>query len=201
MLGSFFVHLSGAKGEKYPGKAVERLKKRYVMTAILAMAGFILLGIANGQEPEEAVLPQATALPVAEVPRIDADAQVYQTMYFTRCGHSVSRRTDAAKQVQGADFDQVRSYYEMWTVLELTENRVEMERQIALFCPMHKVLSLTEAGQVVLSENRYGDGMAILKTYDAVIKDEETRNLLIAGQGFDSEEMADLWLQEREVLP
>lgn len=176
------------------------MKRRDVLWAVLMLAVFIGLGVANGHEPDERVLPQPTVVPAAEQPSLNAGAQVYQTMFFTRCGHSVSRRTDAAVAVQGASFEAVRSYYDVWTILEMTEERVEMERQIGLFCPMHKVVSLTEAGQIVLAENRYGDGMAILKIYDATFPDEETKNLLLAGQGFDSEEMAEMWLREKQVL-
>lgn len=176
------------------------MKRRDVLWAVLMLAVFIGLGVANGHEPDEWVLPQPTVVPAAEQPSLNAGAQVYQTMFFTRCGHSVSRRTDAAAAVQGASFEAVRSYYDVWTILEMTEERVEMERQIGLFCPMHKVVSMTEAGQIVLAENRYGDGMAILKIYDATFPDEETKNLLLAGQGFDSEEMAEMWLREKQVL-
>lgn len=176
------------------------MKKRETLWAVFVMAVFIGLGIANAHEPQEQLLPQPTVVPAAEQPSLNAGAQVYQTMLFTRCGHSVSRRTDAAVAVQGASFEAVRSYYDVWTILEMTEEKVEMERQIGLFCPMHKVVSLTDSGQIVLAENRYGDGMAILKIYDAAAPDEETRNLLLAGQGFDSEEMAEIWLREKQVL-
>lgn len=179
--------------------------KEYRKTAaILAvmLAAFALLGITGAKAPvdEAGVMPENTAVPVAEGQSISEDAKVYQTMYFTRCSHSVSRRTNAAEQVQGAAFDDVRAYYDQWTILTLTEDKVEMERQIALFCPMHKVLSLSEAGQVVLSENRYGDGMALLKIYDAADMDERTREMLIAGLGFDSEEDAKRWLEENGLI-
>ena len=102
------------------------MKRRDVLWAVLMLAVFIGLGVANGHEPDERVLPQPTVVPAAEQPSLNAGAQVYQTMFFTRCGHSVSRRTDAAAAVQGASFEAVRSYYDVWTILEMTEERVEM---------------------------------------------------------------------------
>lgn len=75
-----------------------------------------------------------------------------------------------------------------------------MERHIDLYCPAHVVISLDGSGQVVLAENRYGDGMAILKTLDAAPREDEMRKTLIAGVGLDSEQEAMEWLQEHGLL-
>ena len=172
--------------------------KRYLGLVFMFLCAFTLAGITGAKAPvdEGSTVPQSTSVPVSEQQKIGLNAQVYQTMYFTRCGHKVSRRTDVAEAVREDTFDAVRSYYNLWTILEMTGDRVEMERQIDLYCPMHKVVSLDEAGQVVLSENRYGDGMAILKIYEGTAADEKIRNLLIAGRGFDSETEAEKWLSE-----
>ena len=72
-----------------------------------------------------------------------------------------------------------------------------MQREIDLFCPMHKVLMVNEAGEIMLCQNQYGDGMAVLTTYEKTLKnfDEETGEALRRGLGFDSREDAEQWLQ------
>lgn len=180
-------------------------QKGYMLLVCLFLGAFILTGISDAVAPveEEKILPDATVLPVNDSERLQPDADVYQTMYFLRCNHSISRRTKAAQDVQGATFDEVRQYYDVWTLLTLSTDHVRMERQIDLYCPMHKVLFLDRAGQIVLAENRYGDGMAILKIYEgtSVEMTDEVRGLLVAGQGFDSESDAHQWLQERKLVP
>lgn len=178
-------------------------KRPYIFTLLIVLGMLMAGGITTAEAPIEEDEPETTALPVSEGEKMHADAQVYQTMYFLRCGHSVSRRTGLSDAVKTEDFASVRAYYDLWTVLEMTADHVEMERQLDLYCPMHQVVSLNETGQVVLSENRYGDGMAVKKVYAGSIDaiSEETREKLLAGQGFDSEQDANAWLEEMGILP
>lgn len=177
-------------------------KKTFSMLAMIFVA-FVLLGVTGAKAPvdEGAALPESTSLPAAEQETIADNAQVYQTMYFTRCTHSVSRRTQVADAIRGASFEDIRAYYDEWNILSLSKERVEMDRQIELYCPMHKVISMDYSGQVVLSENRYGDGMAILKVYEGYVPEEKVKEQLIAGQGFDTEEEAEKWLEENGRMP
>lgn len=178
-------------------------KKRYVTTLLILLGMMIAGGITTAKAPVEQYGPCETALPVSEGERMAEDAKVYQTMYFLRCGHSVSRRTELADAVKQGSFSDVQAYYSLWTVLETTKEQVKMERQLDLFCPMHQVVSLNEAGQVILSENRYGDGMAVKKVYDTelALLPQDVRNALVAGIGFDSEAQADAWMEEKGIGP
>ena len=49
----------------------------------------------------------------------------------------------------------------------------------------------------MLTQNQYGDGMAVLTTYEKTLKDfdEETQEALRRGLGFDSREEAEGWLR------
>ena len=178
------------------------MKKRFVMACSLCAAFVLTAWItrANAPADKEKEDPMIITQQTAEEYRIREHAAVFQTMHFVRCGHPVERRIQVPGQLAGKGFDAVRDYYDLWEIKSMTEETVAMERYIDLFCPLHKVVYLDRTGQVVLAENRYGDGMAILKIYDATFPDEETKNLLLAGQGFDSEEMAEIWLREKQVL-
>ena len=74
-----------------------------------------------------------------------------------------------------------------------------MRREIDLYCPMHAVLSVNEAGETVLTRNVYGDGMAVEKTYPWTLTDfePEDRQALLRGIGFDSKEEAEAWLESK----
>lgn len=179
------------------------MKKRFVMACSLCAAFMLTAWItrANAPADKEKEDPKIITQQTAEEYRIREHATVFQTMHFVRCGHPVERRIQVPGQLAGKGFDAVRDYYDLWEIKSMTEETVAMERYIDLFCPLHKVVYLDRTGQVVLAENRYGDGMAILKVLDGRITDDEMRNQLIAGIGFDSEEEAVQWLKEKGILP
>lgn len=178
---------------------------KWVLWAAAVLFMLAQPGSHGAKAPVEEETPHSpeNVVETTEEQRLNKGAQVYQTMFFLRCGHSVSRRTDAAEEAVGKTFEETRSYYGLWTIRTLTPDRVEMDREINLYCPMHQVLCLDEAGQLLLCENRYGDGMAICRVFETDTQniEEEMRQRLIAGEGFDSEEAAVKWLQEMGLMP
>lgn len=130
--------------------------------------------------------------------RVSDDCQVIQTMGFSRCGHSVTRRLAVPGELSGADFQAVQAHYSLWRIEEFAADQIEMTREIPLYCPAHRVLSVSESGQIVLTFNAYGDGMAVEKTYeDLSIGDfsPEEQEKLLPGLGFDTREDAEAWLR------
>ena len=61
---------------------------------------------------------------------------------------------------------------------------------------MHQVAGVNEAGEVVLSENQYGDGMAVVAETQWRLDDfpEDMQQALLLGKGFDSRDAALDWL-------
>lgn len=179
------------------------MKKRffisYGLCAAMLLAAWITTAKApsgNGTEEPLIITQQAS-----EENRIRENTDVFQTMHFERCGHQVERRIKVPGHLVGAGFDAVSAYYDVWEIQNMTADTLEMERYIDLYCPLHKVIFLDRTGQMVLAENRYGDGMAILKVLEGKISEDELRNKLIAGIGFDSEEEAMMWLAEQGMRP
>lgn len=130
--------------------------------------------------------------------RVSGDCRVIQTMVFSRCGHSVSRRIHAPEEVIGQDFTGLQNHYNLWTIESFSPGEVSMRREIPLFCPMHTVLTCDETGAILLSRNEYGDGMAVVKTYPYTLEGfaEETQEALRLGLGFDTEDEAEQYLSQ-----
>lgn len=124
--------------------------------------------------------------------------EIIQTMAFTRCGHSVTRRVLAPDALTGADFAAAQNYYDLWQLESFSPDRLEMRREIPLFCPIHTVVGVNEAGDAVLMRNMYGDGMAVVKDTGRTLDgfDPDLREELLCGIGFDSEQQAEAWLRE-----
>ena len=167
------------------------MKKRAVM---LGLAAAVILLAAAGRQAKG---PDGASLDAAERrENVSAACQITQTMGFSRCGHSVTRRLAAPESLRGADFEGVKSYYGLWQIESFSAERIEMTRELPLFCPMHQVLTVNEAGEIVLTRNVYGDGMAVTAAYERSAGDfpPEEREKLTRGIGFDSREEAEAWL-------
>lgn len=164
----------------------------------------VLLGVGYGLMMTEAKAPvmeeEKSLSPAREAAeggvQLSKESEILQTMGFSRCGHSVTRRITAPGNLAGADFASVQQYYDLWQIEHFEERQVMMKREIPLFCPMHRVLTVNEAGQVVLTHNQYGDGMAVLKVYDRFFSefDASRQDALVLGMGFESQEEAEAWL-------
>lgn len=168
--------------------------------AILCFSFALMTG--GSREAAEIRLPEAlptpgTASSAAETgQRIRPDCVIIQTMGFTRCGHSVTRRISPPDEIVGAYFSDVQVYYDVWNIESFSESDMEMHREIGLFCPMHWVLTNNEAGEIILSRNVYGDGMAVEHTYGRQLTEfaPEIQEDLRMGIGFSSREEAEAWL-------
>ena len=130
--------------------------------------------------------------------RIAEGCEIIQTMAFTRCGHSVTRRVEAPDALIGKDFAAAQAYYSVWQIESYRPEHIDMQREIPLFCPIHTVAGVNEAGEAVLARNLYGDGMAVIRDTGRILESfsPEERDALLQGLGFDSEEEAEAWLRE-----
>ena len=172
------------------------------ITAAAIAAALLLLpwdAQAPVQEKAEAMPTPPAASVAGDGQRIQRACQIVQTMAFSRCGHSVTRRVSVPEALVGEDFSAARAYYDMWSIDSFSPENVTMRREIDLYCPMHAVLSVNEAGEAILTRNVYGDGMAVEKTYAFTLTDfsPEDRQALLRGIGFDSREEAEGWLESK----
>ncbi len=173
----------------------------WITAAAIAAALLLLPWDAQAPVQEKAeTLPTPPAASVAgDGQRMQRSCQIIQTMAFSRCGHSVTRRVSVPEILVGEDFSAAQDYYEIWNVESFSPENVTMRREIDLYCPMHAVLSVNEAGEAVLTRNVYGDGMAVEKAYPLTLTDfePEDRQALLRGMGFDSKEEAEGWLESK----
>ncbi|MCR4886207.1 MAG: hypothetical protein K5919_04760 [Clostridiales bacterium] len=168
-------------------------RRGIALAAALLMAVLALRGVQAGNKSAPGPVLDAAGDGV----RASENCQVIQTMGFSRCGHSVTRRVRIPQELAGADFQGVQAHYSVWRIEEFAADKIEMTREIPLFCPAHRVLSVSEAGEIVLTWNAYGDGMAVEKTYeDRSVGDfsPEEQETLLSGMGFDTREDAEAWL-------
>lgn len=178
------------------GKRKWGIRLAVLLFGLLTAGILFLSGMETAQAPVEQQPDPLNAEAAERTERLLSDASVTQTMRFLRCGHSVTRRVEAGPQNHGLTFSELQEKYADWELRDFSESAVSMEKELALFCPLHYVLTAGDSGEIVLTNNRYGDGMAVEKVYQTALSQmpEETRRQLIYGIGFDSREEAEAWL-------
>ena len=187
-------------------KSIKTLKNAGFLHAALLTAGAVILLLGLTAETAKAPEGNAPALSVTPPPavgvakegaRVADGCEIIQTMAFSRCGHTVTRRVTVPETLVGNDFEAVQKYYDLWQIESYAPEHIDMRREIPLFCPIHTVAGVNDAGSVVLSRNVYGDGMAVFKDSGKTLEDfsAEEREKLLLGLGFDSEAEAETWLR------
>ena len=182
------------------GVVFGRLALGMAMALLVWALGMGLTAGPGDRAPTGEKPPRLAAESAAEAGgRVEKGCEIIQTMGFSRCGHSVTRRVSVPEALVGEDFSAARAYYDMWSIDSFSPENVTMRREIDLYCPMHAVLSVNEAGEAILTRNVYGDGMAVEKTYAFTLTDfsPEDRQALLRGIGFDSREEAEGWLKSK----
>lgn len=144
-----------------------------------------------------------------EAPSMDASAEritlseqseLYQTLTYTRCEHTVTRRLTAPVELYGLDLDGVAALYPEWRITEFSPVLVKMERRPDLFCPDHMVLMPNGAGYLCVYENKYGDALVLVRELETTLSSlpaaaqEEARH----GLGFSTPEELESWLESVE---
>ena len=161
--------------------------------AVLA-AAMVLFGM-----PREAAEQPPAAREADSVPAItiDKDCELLQTLTYTRCEHTVTRRVTAPVELIGKDLEAVSALYPEWRITEFAPTLVKMEQRPDLFCPDHMVVMPGGAGMLCVFENKYGDALALVRELDielsalpAAVQEEVQRGL-----GFSTAEELDLWLE------
>lgn len=128
---------------------------------------------------------------------LSEESEVYQTLFYTRCGHTVTRRMTAPVEAYGKTLEEVSALYGDWQVTEFSPVLVKMEKQPEMFCPDHKVVMPDGAGYLCVYENKYGEAMALVRELQIRLSDlpaavqEECR----MGVGFSTAQEMEMWLE------
>lgn len=156
--------------------------------ALLAAAAAVSL-------PHPAETPDAQAS--AERLTLEEDSELLQTLTYTRCEHTVTRRLTAPVELYGKTMEETAALYPEWRITEFSPKLVKMERQPDLFCPDHMVLMPNGAGYLCVFENKYGDALALVKELDQPVSElpDAVQQEVRAGMGFDTVEALEKWLE------
>lgn len=184
-------------------KQEHRHFQRSMLWMLLAAAALAALAAAvvlwpGSTAPDEA--PPAQAADSPQDSRLQENSELYQTLTYTRCRHTVTRRLTAPVELLGKTRQQTEELYPEWRITAFGPKRVEMEQQLELFCPDHKVLLPGGDGLLCVFENRYGDALALVKELQTPLSalPEAQQQLVKHGMGFSTLEELEAWLESME---
>lgn len=173
--------------------------KRNQWTWMMALGAAVLIAAsAVVITPEKSDAPGAQAS--AERQTLEEGSELWQTLTYTRCEHTVTRRLTAPVELYGKGMDEVAALYPEWRITEFSPKQVKMDRQPDMFCPDHMVLMPNGAGYLCVFENKYGDALALVRELEVEMKhlpaaaQEEAE----AGIGFSTVEELEQWLEGAE---
>lgn len=171
-----------------------------ILALVCTLGAVVLLISAVLVSPAAGEAPEADAQVSAERVTLSEQSELYQTLTYTRCEHTVTRRLTAPVELYGLDLEGTAALYPEWRVTEFSPVLVKMERRLEMFCPDHLVLMPDSAGYLCIYENRYGDAMALVNELETPLSSlpsaaqEEARH----GLGFSTPEELEAWLESVE---
>ena len=163
-----------------------------VAVLLLLVGGFLLMRNEQ-QEPSQQVGG-------ADTVRVTDGAELMQTLTYTRCAHTVTRRVTAPVEVYGKTLEEVQPLYPEWQITEFSASEVRMSQRPDMFCPAHLVLMTGPDGGLCVFRNKYGDALALEKelSTDVASLPAAVQEELAEGIGFVSDEELSGWLESVE---
>lgn len=187
------------------------MQKKTIWLAALAAAAVMLAAGANmlgagrtgaGRTGADRAGADRTADTQASAERgtVEEGCEILQTLRYTRCEHTVSRRMAAPTELYGKTMEEAAALYDEWQLTSFAPREIVMEQELPLFCPEHQVLLPDGAGYVCVFENRYGDAMALVRQLPIQLSalPAAAQEEIEMGKGFSSSEELDAWLESVE---
>lgn len=171
------------------------------LAAILLLAAVTLLIPSNlGTPVPSASQPPADRAASGNALRVAEGCELVQTLSYTRCEHSITRRVAAPTELYGKTLQEVQPLYEEWQITEFAPKEIKMSQQPDIYCPDHMVLMPNETGLLCVFQNKYGDALALVEELQTEVSalpsamQEEVRR----GIGFATLAELEQWLESAE---
>lgn len=131
---------------------------------------------------------------------LSADCAVIQQMTYAPCGHQVTRRTALPGELAGKGRADLTAAYSAWQVTAFSSSEVSMSQTLDMYCPQHIVLMPDEGGMLCAWQNKYGDGLALVKELGVAASDlpDDAQSKARQGKAFDTLDALEQWLESVE---
>lgn len=172
---------------------------------LLYMVLVLAFGVWGGftiRDLQQSALPEPTP-PAEQVDNIGEQSILPDTLVITKytfllCGGHTEQRQETGGPLVGLNKTQIEEKYSDAKVLELTNKRAVIERELERYCPKHVVLFLDDDGRLSISQTDEADlekeNITTL-TYDISHLQEEELSKLEEGLVFDNLQEINAYLE------
>ena len=178
------------------------LHQRHLLTGsalLMALALLMILAmipLATEESPQQ----DAAQTNLDSAQALQADCAVIQQMTYTPCGHQVTRRTALPTELAGKGRADLTAAYDAWQITSFSPTEVSMTKTFEIYCPQHIVLLPDGSGMLCAWQNKYSDGLALVKELGVAVSElpDAAQSQARRGKGFDSLEALEQWLESAE---
>lgn len=129
------------------------------------IAGFIVKSYINFSKKEEqsnqAVLAEENVEDVVDTnsteEMVSPNAEVAKTQTYKKCGHTISTREIAPREIVNLNQEKVQEYYDSWNIDEFSSNEIVLSRSNTGICGEHYILRESDGYISISSKNDIGE--------------------------------------------
>ena len=88
---------------------------------------------------------------------VSPNAEVIATITYKRCGHIISRRTEAPREIINLCEDDVKEYYKNWNLDKFSSKEIFLSKEEKGICDEHYVLRESNGYISISSKNDIGE--------------------------------------------
>ena len=138
----------------------------FIVVFILSVvAGFLVKSFINYSKKDEqanqAVLAEEKVEDVVDTSSNDVivspNAEVVLTQKYTKCGHTVSKREIAPREIVNLNQEKVQEYYEGWNIDKFSSDEIILSRTNSGICSEHYILRESDGYISISCKNDIGE--------------------------------------------
>ncbi len=88
---------------------------------------------------------------------VSPNSEVIMTQKFNKCGHTVTKREEAPREIVNLNREKVQEYFEGWNIDKFTPNEIEISKEVSGICGEHYVLRESDGYISISTKNDIGE--------------------------------------------
>lgn len=137
-----------------------------ILFLVSVMAGFIVRSFINfnkgdNQDSNQIVLAEEKIEKSIDASSkevtVSPNAEVVLTQHYQKCGHTITKRETAPREIVNLSRDKVQEYYKDWNIDEFSSNEIKLSRNNKGICDEHYVIRESDGYISISVKNDIGE--------------------------------------------
>ena len=136
-----------------------------ILFILSAISGFIVKSFLNfskkDEVPNHIVLAEDDIKEVVDTSnsdiKVSPNAVVVMTQKYARCGHTVTKREEAPRDIVNLGEDEVTKFYKDWNVDSFSASEISLSRNVSGLCNEHYIIGVSDGFISISTRNDSGE--------------------------------------------